>query len=126
MSEMPVADLKLDTITCPKCGELIPVSEALSHQVVEKARAQIREEAIQQESLFASRERELLAREDALNSIVEERVLAARSELSKHADEAARAALATELEDLRRQTDEKSCQLRAAQESELTLRQEKR
>ena len=53
-------------------------------------------------------------------------MLAARSELSKHADEAARAALATELEDLRRQTDEKSCQLRAAQESELTLRQEKR
>ena len=80
---MPVADLKLDTITCPKCGELIPVSEALSHQVVEKARAQIRAEALQQESLFASRERELLAREDALNSIVEERVLAARSELYK-------------------------------------------
>ena len=123
---MPVADLKLDTITCQKCGEVIPVSEALSHQVVEKARAQIRAEALQQESLFASREQELLAREDALNSIVEERVLAARSELSKHADEAARAALAMELEDLRRQTDEKSSQLRAAQESELTLRQEKR
>ena len=42
---MAASDLTLDMISCPKCGEVIPVSEALSHQVIEKARSEIRAEA---------------------------------------------------------------------------------
>jgi hypothetical protein len=123
---MAASDLTLDTISCPKCGEVIPVSEALSHQVVEKARAEIRAEAVEQRKAFAKRDRELVAREEALTRTVEERVLATRAELSLQAENAAKAAVSSELEDLRRQAEEKSQQLQAAQQTELALRQEKR
>src|SRR3954453_19743190 len=63
---MPTTDdLTLDRIRCPKCGEVIPVSEALSHQVAETARAQLRAEAVQHRTELAAREQELLAKEEA-------------------------------------------------------------
>ena len=37
---MKAHDASLDTIQCPECGHAIPVSEALSHQIAERARAQ--------------------------------------------------------------------------------------
>lgn len=123
---MATADLKLDTITCPKCGEVIPVSEAISHQVVEKARAQIRAEAVEQERVLAKREEDLVVREENLDNAVAERVSAAKEKLAKQAEKVAREGVATEIEELRRQAQEKEQQLKAAQEAELALRKQKR
>ncbi len=120
------ADIRLDTITCPKCGEAIPVSEALSHQVIERARSQIRAEAVEQQNALAAKASELRAREEALNGAVEERVRIARLDIAKEADKRARAAVSAELEDLRKETEEKARLLKTAQDAELALRQQKR
>ena len=46
----------LDTIECPNCGRAIPMSEALSHQIAERARAELRAEIDkQQNSLIPAR-----------------------------------------------------------------------
>lgn len=116
----------LDSIKCPKCGELIPVSEALSHQIAERTRAQLKAEAVVQEAALAERERQLQAREDLIDHAVRERVQSGRAEMMRDAEKAARAALSTELEDLKRQAEEKDRKLEQAQESELTLRRQKR
>ena len=36
----------LDNIKCPNCGELIPVSQTIYHQIAEQARADLRAEAL--------------------------------------------------------------------------------
>jgi len=33
----------VDRITCPRCGEVIPISERLSHEIAETTRKQIAE-----------------------------------------------------------------------------------
>ena len=53
----------LDEIKCPNCGELIPVSEAISHQIAEKTRAELKAETLRQQKVFAAREIELKEKE---------------------------------------------------------------
>jgi hypothetical protein len=57
---------------------------------------------------------------------VSQQVEAAKADLAKQAEEKARSAVGVELEDLRRQADEKEKLLKAAQAAELELRQQKR
>jgi hypothetical protein len=67
-------DVALDQIKCPNCGTLIPVSEAISHQIAERTRAELRIEASRQQKAFAAREAELSEKEAALERTIEERV----------------------------------------------------
>ena len=66
----------LDEIKCPNCGTLIPVSEAISHQIAEKTRAEFRAEALRQQNVFAAREKDLQAKEDALEKTIQDRLRA--------------------------------------------------
>ena len=40
-------DTSLDEIKCPNCGELIPVSQTIYHQIAEQARTDLRAEAVE-------------------------------------------------------------------------------
>jgi len=43
----------INQLKCPKCGELIPVSETIYHQIEEVARQDVHAEFAQQQSLIA-------------------------------------------------------------------------
>src|ERR1700730_12881072 len=100
----------LDRLKCPSCGEVIPVSEALYHQIAEKTREELKADLAKQQKSFAAKERALSQREVALEATIESRLEECRQE----AVEQARAALGLELEDLKRQAAEKDAELAEA------------
>jgi hypothetical protein len=116
----------LDEIKCPNCGTVIPVSEAISHQIAERTRAELRAEGLRQQKAFAAKEKELNEREGTLDKTIEARVEAERAKLSQDAETKARESVALEIEELKRQTAEKDEKLSALQKTELHLRRQKR
>jgi hypothetical protein len=114
--------LGLDKLKCPNCGEMIPVSEAISHQIVERTREQLKKEGLAQQQAIHAKERELLDREEALDRTVQDRVKAQQAEIELQARATAKAAISVELDDLRRQAAEKDHQLAKAQQAELEVR----
>jgi hypothetical protein len=60
---MPKTETVLDSIRCPGCGEVIPISETIYHQVVERAERDLKAKSVRQERALAERERQLQARE---------------------------------------------------------------
>jgi hypothetical protein len=48
----------LDSIECPNCGHAIPVSEVLSHQIAERARAESGAEIAKLKSSLARKEQD--------------------------------------------------------------------
>ena len=48
----------LDTIRCPNCRHAIPISEMLSHQIAERARAQSKVEIEELRAVLAREQRE--------------------------------------------------------------------
>ena len=56
---MTKVGLGLDKLKCPNCGEMIPVSEAISHQIVERTREQLKKEGLAQQQAINAKEREL-------------------------------------------------------------------
>ncbi|MHB9111092.1 MAG: DUF2130 domain-containing protein [Thermoleophilia bacterium] len=88
-------------ITCPKCGEKIPLSEALTHQIADGLRQTISAEYSQK---FSDE----------------------RAKLEQKAEKKAAERLALELKDRDEQIKEKSEQLEAAQDAEIELRRKTR
>jgi hypothetical protein len=112
---MPKPTAPVDTIGCPKCGHAIPVNEALSHQIAERAGAESNEEIAELQSLLARREEEAKAR------------LAAEIKRAEHvAEEKAKGSLALEIQDLRNQLAEAGKARDAAQTAELEARKRAR
>jgi len=103
---MARAEAVLDSIECPSCGEAIPISETIYHQVAERAERDLRAKSLQQERVLAGREKQLQAREGAFDRLVQEQVKAATAELKSQAEQRARQSVLLELEDLRRQAAE--------------------
>ncbi len=85
------------TITCPRCGQVIELTEAFTHQVEEKLRAEFNK-----------------------------RFFAQKAELEQKIRKEAEDRLALELKDLRLQNEEKDRKLREMQEQELLLRKRQR
>ncbi len=85
------------TITCPHCGRSIELTEAFTHQVEEKLRAEY-----------------------------EKRIFAERNAAINKARQETEQRFALELNDLRSQNEEKEKRLREAQEQELELRKRQR
>jgi hypothetical protein len=114
------------TIKCPGCGEAIPISEAIHHQIAERTRQEFQAEALEAKRLIAARERELDERAAAFDQTISDRLTAERADLSKEIEAQLRSGLSTEIADLKRQADERSERLAQAQAIELELRTEKR
>jgi len=117
---------KLDSIKCPNCGEQIPVSEAIYHQIADQTRAQFKSEFLEQQKKLAAKERELADKEKTIDQTVKEQVESARIKVLKEAEANARQTVAVEIEDLKRRAIEKDQQLEQAQKAELELRTQKR
>src|SRR5690349_13856250 len=94
---MPKGEAILD-IECPSCGEVIPISDAIYHQVAEKAERDLRAKSLQQERALAEREKRLRDREETLDHRVQEQVKAASADLTAQAEQQARQAVSLELE----------------------------
>jgi hypothetical protein len=114
-----VATTVTDSITCPNCGCQIPLTDAIEHQVEERFRAQLATELAQRD---ADQERELAAREKALRREFAEVQETREAELAQRA--AAR--VATELDDLKGQLEERDGELKEARKRELEFRKQKR
>jgi hypothetical protein len=123
---MPKSESAVESVSCPDCGALIPISDAIYHQVAEKAERDVKAKSLRQERALAAREQQLVAREGAFDQQVQARVKAATAELKTRADQEARQSVSLELQDLRRQAAEKDERLRAAERAELELRKQKR
>jgi hypothetical protein len=123
---MERAEAVLDSIECPGCGATIPISETIYHQVAERAEQDLKAKSLQQERVLAAREKQLQAREGALDRLVQEQVKAATADLKTQAEQQARQSVSLELEDLKRQATEKDEKLQAAEKAELELRKQKR
>jgi hypothetical protein len=116
----------LDTIECPNCGHAIPMSEALSHQVAERARAESRAEIDRLQTSLTRKERELQERERNVDAAVQERVAAEAARIEKEVQEKARGSLSVEIQDLKNQLAETSTQRDIAQKAELEARKRAR
>ncbi len=122
-----------DSIRCPKCGESIPITETLHHQLTEQARSEMKRELAGEQKTLVAREKDLQARESRLAGAeqdIEDRVAkklsSQKAKLSKDAIEKARSEVSLELKDLAADAEEKGRKLRAAEANELRLRKEKR
>jgi hypothetical protein len=121
------------SIKCPKCGEVIPITETLHNQLAEQARTEVKRELAGEQKILLSREREIQAREAKVQEAeqdvedrVAKRVSAQKAKLSKEAFDKARAEVSLELKDLVADAAEKDRKLNAAEANELQLRKEKR
>jgi len=56
-----------DEIRCPSCGEKIPVTEVIYHQIAEQARAELKSESAEQQALLSEKIRSLQLREAELD-----------------------------------------------------------
>jgi len=126
-----------DSIKCPKCGTIIPLTEALSHDIGERARQQYQLELDKSQKVFQSqleeKEKELLRKLElerkALAAKTEElegRLKNQRKELETKLRDEAKEAVGTEMADLKTQVDVSKKKLKEAQEHELSLRKRAR
>lgn len=122
-----------ENIKCPKCGEVIPITETLHHQLTEQARAEMKRELAGEQKALTTRENELQARtaklaeaEQDIENRVAKKLSAQKVKLSKEALDNARAEVSLELKDLAADAAEKGRKLKAAEANELQLRKEKR
>jgi hypothetical protein len=108
-----------DSITCPKCKTAIPLTEAISHQVEERLRADFEAErerlSVEHTKLLSEKEAEVKAA-----------VSKAREETAAAAEAQANEKVATRLRDLSEQLDDQQALRREAQQRELELLKEKR
>ncbi|MDE5457248.1 DUF2130 domain-containing protein [Bradyrhizobium sp. CSA112] len=115
-----------DEIGCPNCGEKIPVTEVIYHQIAERTREELKCESAEQQAVLSEKIRNLQLREAELDRLVEERVNAGQARVEQEALNKARQLLAIEIEDLRAQSNEKAELLAASQRAELELRKKAR
>jgi hypothetical protein len=123
---MKAHDASLDTIQCPECGHAIPVSETLSHQIAERARAQSDAEIARLQSSLARKEQEVQERERKIDAVVQERVAAEATKIERDAQEKARGSISIEIKDLKSQLAEASKERDLAQQAELAARKRAR
>ena len=126
-----------DSIKCPNCGSSIPLSEALSHDIEERARLKYQSELERSKKDFQAeliqKDKELQKRLEAerktLTSKIdelEEKYKQDKQALEKKIKEAATEEVGVELADLKAQVESGKKRLKEAQEQEITLRQRQR
>lgn len=108
-----------DSITCPKCKTEIPLTEAISHQVEERLRAEFDAERVR---LLAEQAKQL-ADKDAE---IEAAVTKTRAEVAAAARARANELVATQIQDLTAQVEDQQARRREAEERELELMKAKR
>jgi len=126
-----------DSIKCPKCGTVIPLSEALSHDIEERAKQKYESQLSdgkkqlevilkQKETEYASKlagEKKILAqKEQELEDRLKKERVVMESKLKREAAEA----VSADLLDLKGQVEESQRKLKQAHDNELVLRKKQR
>ena len=104
-----------DSIKCPKCGMAIPLSEALSHDIEERARLKYEKQIAEDKQKYDLGLRELEKNFD-------NRLRKQREDLEAKLKKQAEEAVGADLADLKTQVEEGKRKLKQAQEIELSLR----
>lgn len=126
-----------ESIKCPKCNTQIPLSEALSHDIEERARLQYQSELDKNKKAFES---QLIQKDQELQEKIknEQKILSSKveelqekykheaRELEKKLKVSATEEIGVELADLKAQVDSSKKKLKEAQEHELVLRKKQR
>lgn len=123
---METAIAPLDTIRCPNCHHVIPISKMLSHQIAERARAQSKAEIEELRTALAREQREIKEREKRVEVLVEKRVGTRVAKIEQDEREKARGSVSLEIKDLKNQLAEVLKQRDAAQKGELEARKRAR
>src|SRR5438067_13793886 len=83
-------DTLFANVKCTNCGALIPINEALQHQLSEQAETRVKQEIARREqelagraSTLAEREHRVTLAECQLEVVVESRVTAARAQIEE-------------------------------------------
>lgn len=108
-----------DSIKCPNCGTAIPLSEALSHDIEERARQNYEKQLTENKKKHDSELKEL---EKDLDSRLQKQRKELEVKLKKQAEEAVGADIA----DLKAQAEESNLKLKKAENNELALRKKQR
>lgn len=108
-----------EKIKCPKCGHMIELSEAISHDIEDRVKAQYELEI----SKLKIASEEALKKKDAE---IETRLKEDRDQIVSKAKKEALEAASLDIQDLRSQLTEKSQKLKESQEAELELRKRTR
>ena len=119
-------DNDLDEIKCPNCGTIIPVTEALRHQMAERIQGEFKQENDLREKELAKREAQLATDAEAIDKRVQSKIQQERVKLEADAKKHAEEAVSTEVKDMRAQLQEKQGKLEQAEKSELALRKRER
>jgi hypothetical protein len=116
----------LDRIKCPNCGDLFPVTQALNHQIAERAREEVTQRVARREKELETEQARLKEEQSTIDRTVAEKTKLAVADIEKQAHTKAQEAVSIELEDLKRQAAEKDRKLDTARQAELELRKQKR
>ena len=108
-----------DSIKCPKCGTTIPLSEALSHDIEERARQDYEKKLAENKSKHQD---ELKQLEKDLDGRLQKKSKELEAKLKKQAEDAVSADIA----DLKAQAEESNKRLKKAEGNELALRKKQR
>ncbi len=103
------------TITCPKCGTKIPLTEAFTHDIEEKLRSQYNAELKKKEETAAAALR-------AKEKEYQELLAGERQKLEAQAKQRAQEAMSMEVNDLKARLEESSKKVEDARKQELELR----
>ncbi|MCW5558581.1 MAG: DUF2130 domain-containing protein [Verrucomicrobiae bacterium] len=120
------------TITCPRCGAEIPLTEAVSHSVREQLEADFNRRLAESNAALAERERKLAAEETALQqrrqavqTEVARQLEAERQQLLSRASGEAQERLGLQLKELQERAASQAARLQQAELAELALRKER-
>jgi hypothetical protein len=117
---------KPDEIECPKCGELIPVTEALENQLSERIRKDFENKNSEREKELEEKEKLVIAKEKSINEQVNQKLELEKGKLEKEATKKAEEKVQVELRDKDEQLKEKDQALREAQQAQLNALKKER
>ena len=127
------AGTTMHTLTCPNCGNEIPLENAVTHQIREELQREFqidsakREKAmVEREMRLASIQADLTNRSETLEQEIERRVNACSAEVRRMARKQAETTFVLQMQDLRAQLGEKDQKLLEAMNAELELRKRQR
>ncbi len=131
MSRVPKQTI--DKIQCPKCGELIPITEAFQHQLRDRVKQELDKKMASREKELQKRSKELETQEAQITKAkaeieeqVNERLKQRSNKLEQEIKKRLEKDFSLELEDARSQLKEKEQKLEAAKKTELDLRKRER
>jgi len=107
------------TIKCPKCGETIEISQAMSHGIEKELKKKYDKEI---EATKQDSERKLKLKDDELATKLSKEKKTLEAKIKKETEEEQR----LEMNDLKEQVEEKANRLKVAEQKEIELRKQQR